>query len=273
MSVELLVTCDDCGLSEGINQAVHDLYVKHHVTVASVMTNFPAAQHAFELFQPLRGLEIGVHLNLSDGFPLTELPTSSELIRSDGHFRDRLLLYAQSFFPSSTLRASIRNELIAQIEVCRRAGFEPAHLTTHTHFHVIPALREIVFELADTYNVNWVRAIRYRATILPFNPILTPDPLPDAPASYGVPDYTIPIKYWLETPPEQLLQTLSEVTGRVEMVVHPSYTPDPTFPSEVRYLPEERHREQRYLEQVMTALKAQPDLPIQLVNGHNSATA
>jgi len=44
----LIVTADDCGLSEGINQATYDLHKRGYISAASVMTNFPGYRRALE---------------------------------------------------------------------------------------------------------------------------------------------------------------------------------------------------------------------------------
>ena len=46
----LIVTADDCGMSEGINQATYDLHKRGYISAASVMTNFPGYRHALERF-------------------------------------------------------------------------------------------------------------------------------------------------------------------------------------------------------------------------------
>src|SRR5437762_4661691 len=79
----LIVTSDDCGLSPGINLATLDLHAQGIVSSASVMTNFPSTQHALELFRAYPSLSVGVHLNLSEGAPLTH---SASLTGRDGRF-------------------------------------------------------------------------------------------------------------------------------------------------------------------------------------------
>src|SRR5438105_9777241 len=93
------VTSDDCGLSVGINLATLDLHVRGIVSSASVMTNFPSTAHALELFRPYPSLRLGVHLNLSDGVPLSALSSPSALTRADGRFRPLLSLLTRSLRP------------------------------------------------------------------------------------------------------------------------------------------------------------------------------
>ena len=113
---KLIVTCDDCGLSEGINLATVDLYEQGFVTAATVMTNFPAAQHALELFARYPLLDVGVHLNLTDGFPLTGIGASSELTHRNGNFKPKSILFMNALISRQTFLDLVEVELTEQIE-------------------------------------------------------------------------------------------------------------------------------------------------------------
>ncbi|GEM_PF-559827 len=257
MAIQLLITCDDCGLSEGINLTAARLHEQGLVTCASLMTNFPAVAHALKLFRLYPTLELGVHLNLSDGIPLTPLGANSELTRADGQFRDRYVLFAKGVFPSEAMMEQIRTELRAQIAVLVDVGIRPAHLTTHCHFHVLPALRDLVYELAEEYGVTWVRSYSYRATSIPFNPLIDKESREPSPHAFVVPDYLVTLRHWLDRPPDALLNELLSLNGTVEIVLHGGIMNDETFPADVRYTPQERYYETMYLEKVYRLIQTQ----------------
>lgn len=249
MTRHLIITADDCGLSEGINHCAARLYEKGMISAVSIMTNFPATQHALTLLSQYPGLEAGVHLNLSDGFPLTDLPASSDLTRYQGDFRDRLLLFAQLVLPSDELLQMIHDELAAQIQVMVDAGIQPMHLTTHCHFHSMPAIRDVVYDLAETYGVRWVRNSDYRGASLPFNPLLTLDPADSSGHGFEIPDFLVSLKQWMRSPAPEMVAEIERLNGITEIIVHPDFEHDPAYPRQVRYTPAERHQEVQYLEQ------------------------
>lgn len=262
MSIQLIITGDDCGLSDGINHATLRLYKRGMLSSASLMTNFPAAHHAITLFQQHPELEMGVHLNLSDGLPLTQLAADGDLTRSDGRFHDRYLLWAKALFPSTALLELIEAELRAQIDVLVKAGIQPAHLTSHCHFHAIPAIREIVYRLAAEYGVLWVRSTDYRATSIPNNWLLQKQSrsAPDLP--FVVPDYLVTLRHWLEKPAADLLDEIHSLNGIVELIVHPGDYHDLSFPAGVRYTPAERQQEMVYLEEFCELLERQTEIEV-----------
>jgi predicted glycoside hydrolase/deacetylase ChbG (UPF0249 family) len=244
---QLIITVDDCGVSEGINTATVDLYNGGYITTASVMSNYPAYKHAFELFQAHPNLEIGAHLVLTNGYPVTDdIPDHSPIISKDNTFRNKFHLFSRSFFPSDETIIWIRHELDAQLRRFADAGIQPQHITTHHHFHTIPALRKIIYELAVQYRVKWVRAHDFRATITPYNLIFSEQRLVgDLP--FEIPTYLSPLKSWMGRSPSEYATKLMEFDGVVEILTHPSIEVDDTFPANIDYGSLERYQEQVYL--------------------------
>src|SRR5215218_9462329 len=114
----------------------------------------------------------------------------------------------------------MRTELRAQIEVLCQAGIRPAHLTTHCHFHVLPALRELVYDLAEEYRVTWVRSYSHKATSTPFNLLLDKATQERKKGAFVVPNYLVTLRHWLDRSPDTLLTELRSLNGTVEIVVH-----------------------------------------------------
>jgi predicted glycoside hydrolase/deacetylase ChbG (UPF0249 family) len=248
----LIVTADDCGLSEGINLATLDLFHKGIVTDASLMTNFAAAQHAISLFGAYPGLKLGVHLNLTDGMALQDR-NSSSLTLPGGRFRSKLNLIARSLAARPAFLALAESELAAQIEVFEKAGLQPNHLSTHIQFHLFPALRNMVFRLAVRYRVAWVRPNRLQDSVIPLNPFWRRQPhlsRRDTLEQTQRPDYLVVLRYWIDHEPEELAQIIKGLPGTVELVVHPCLAEDDSFPDHLRYPPRERSKEMPFLERL-----------------------
>ena len=271
---KLIVTCDDCGLSEGINLATAQLYEKGIVTAATVMTNFPAASEALKLLSRYPGLDIGVHLNLTDGFPLTEIGEASDLTQDDGSFRARPTLFTQALVARRSFLELAEAELSGQIGFFIDRGVQPRHLTTHLHFHWFPSLRKIVYGLARKYGVQWVRNNELRRAIVPFNWFLpdheeplTPGVLGDIPS----PDYLIALQYWIKFgTPAKLLEKLLTLEGTIELVVHPCLPQDATFPQEIKYSPQERYDELQYLIQFAELMETEAPGIFQISAGYQT---
>ncbi len=254
---QLIITADDCGLSEGINQAAYDLYQRGLLTTATMMMNFSAIDHALRLFRQAPRLNLGVHLNLTDGYPLTDIPPQAGLTQADGRFQPRTVLFTRSVFPSDIWLQAAEAEMNAQVEsFIQHMGYPPQHLTTHMHFHILPALRYIVLDLADHYAIQWVRAFETTSTVIPYNffvqqpaELFRPDNLKITP------DYIASVQAWMNFQPDQLVKTMMGLNGLIELVVHPSLDEDTTYPAEMAYKPLARAKEMAFLLQLAEAMQ------------------
>lgn len=264
--LNLTITADDCGLSRGIDQSVIDLHQSSMVSAASIMANFPQAQAAFEAYSACPTLELGAHLTLTDGKPLTRAAKRSGLVKHNGYFHDRFFLFSMSLFPSEKMLGIVREELSAQLDVFVEAGLRASHITTHHHFHTIPAMRKIVHELAKQYEVSWVRNSDFRLSLVPFNPIFS-NKLVTVQQAPTTTDYLTPIKVWLDYSPQALLNAVLKLDGWLELIVHPCIFSDPSYPSDVIYSPAERYREAEYLRRFFDILQPHLGREVQLVEG------
>ena len=153
----LIVNADDLGWTEGINRGI--LKAFHHgiVTSTSVLANGAAFAAGIKAAESAPGLGVGVHLNLSNGSPVTVRESVTSLLKPDGQF---------SGGPESLLLKRARGGLVlreveaewdAQIQKVRDAGIEPTHVDGHKHVHMLPGLFEIALRLAKKHGIGAIR--------------------------------------------------------------------------------------------------------------------
>jgi len=152
----LIVSADDFGLTEGINEGIIKSFNEGIVTSASLMVNTPAFKHAVDLARRHPDLAIGVHLNLLKGRPLQPAGEVRSLVNTNGifytlpQFIPRLLLGRIDF-------AEVERELRSQIEMICATGLKATHLDSHRHFHIYPSILRLVIRLAREYEINRIR--------------------------------------------------------------------------------------------------------------------
>ena len=252
---KLIITADDCGLSEAINQTVADLHERGYISAASVMPNFPAHRHALDIFSRQPDLDLGAHLTLTDGRPVSEEgPLHSHLLKDDRDFRNKFSLYMRSHFFNRDTVNWLREELDAQMRRFTEVGIRPRHISTHHHFHSIKPLRRIVHELAARYGVDWVRGHDFRANVSPHNPFHRPQRRRDQDSFY-MPDHLAAIQGWMSQPVDEFCRRVAGLDGLVEIVVHPAPARDPGFPAAMAYGPAPRHAETLFLMQAVDRLR------------------
>lgn len=152
----LIISADDFGLTEGINEGIIRCAREGIVTSTSVMANMPAFEPAVALAGQCPNLATGVHLNLVKGNPLQPMDDIRSLVDSQGAF------YTLPRFTLKMLARQINiteaeKELRLQIEKALSAGLKITHLDSHRHFHVYPPLLQMVIKLAKDYKIDKIR--------------------------------------------------------------------------------------------------------------------
>ncbi len=84
MARNLIVNADDLGWTAGVNRGIAEAHRNGIVTSASLLANGEEFAEAVELARKTRGLGVGVHLNLSDGPPITARETVPSLLNNEG---------------------------------------------------------------------------------------------------------------------------------------------------------------------------------------------
>jgi hopanoid biosynthesis associated protein HpnK len=154
---QLIVNADDFGLTEQVSKGILDVHREGIVTSTTLMANGGAFDAAVTLARRSPRLSVGVHLNLTQGTPVS--PPSKIPTLVDG--RGRLHLSPSRLWGAITRRqvdlSDIETELRAQISKTRRAGIVPTHLDGHKHVHVLPGVSQIVIRLAKEFDIRYVR--------------------------------------------------------------------------------------------------------------------
>lgn len=142
----LIVNADDLGRAPGINAGIARAHRDGIVTAATLMVNAPASMAAGRLAGLLPSLDVGVHLALTYGRPVTDAAQIPSLVETDGAFPTRPTAFL------GTGRAAAEEALVeyrAQYERARRLiGRPPSHLDSHHWLHDEPALEWAMTELA-----------------------------------------------------------------------------------------------------------------------------
>ncbi len=157
MDRRIIINADDFGLCEGVNQAVAQAHSDGVLTSATIMANMPAAVEAVKIAKEMPTLGVGVHLNLTEGPPVSKDPCINRLLDADGQFACSPIKLSLLSLAGHMVREAIRAELAAQIQWVIDHGLKPTHLDSHKHIHAFPALFSIVCQLAGRFGIPAVR--------------------------------------------------------------------------------------------------------------------
>jgi len=155
-----IVNADDLGFSEGTTAGILKAHREGIVTSATIVANMPASEAAARHLAEAPELGVGVHLNVSQGRPLSK--SGQALADEDGLMRHTGagILLACTLRP--WLLRAVGDEFDAQIRWALDHGIRPTHLDSHRHSHGFPLIFPRVAGLAKRYGIRFARWYRER---------------------------------------------------------------------------------------------------------------
>ena len=153
----LIVTADDFGLHEAVNEAVERGYRDGVLRAASLMVAAPATADAVARARRLPGLAVGLHLVLADGnaaLPPSQIP---DLVDGEARFGSNMVADGVRFFFLPRVRRQLAAEIRAQFEAFAATGLPLDHVNAHKHFHLHPTVLSLVLSIGRDYGLRAVR--------------------------------------------------------------------------------------------------------------------
>lgn len=157
MQRHLIVTADDFGLHEAINEAVEQASGAGILTAASLMVAAPAAGDAVRRARRLPNLRIGLHLVLADGLAALPHQQIPDLTDAAGHMDGRMFLRGVRYFARTRVRTQLEAEIRAQFAAFARTGLSLDHVNVHKHFHLHPTILSMLLRVGREYGARAVR--------------------------------------------------------------------------------------------------------------------
>ncbi len=161
----LIITADDFGLHEAVNQAVEHAVRDGVLTTTSLMVGAPAAADAVRRARELPDLSVGLHLVLADGWSVLPPRSIPALVDSRGRFGNSMVRDGVRFFALPAVRRQLEAEIRAQFQAFADTGLPLDHVNAHKHFHLHPTLLEMLLRIGAEFGVPAVRLPREPAWV------------------------------------------------------------------------------------------------------------
>ncbi len=156
----IIINADDYGKDEMTNRAICEAFGRGYITSTTLMANMEGAGDAYRLACE-NGFEdrVGIHLNITQGMPLTEGIRNNPLICApDGSFN-------AAFYHNTKYRLymdeqsvdQIREEFDAQISRFLELGFRTMHIDSHHHVHTNYPVYRALKKLGGKYGFGYIR--------------------------------------------------------------------------------------------------------------------
>jgi predicted glycoside hydrolase/deacetylase ChbG (UPF0249 family) len=155
----LVVTADDLGLSPGVTRGVLEAHRGGVVRSASLLVTFPGAEEAAALARDEPELEVGLHLDLVGGRPISDPVAVRSLVDAEGRFH-RLGEFTRRLLSGRVRASELATEIRAQVRRARGLGTPALAWDSHRHVHLMPPVARVVGALARQEGARWVRRAR-----------------------------------------------------------------------------------------------------------------
>jgi len=226
--MSLVVTADDLGLSAGVTKGVLESHRRGIVRSASLIVTADSSAEAAALARMEGDLEVGLHIDLVGGWPVSDPAAVRSLVDDEGRFLG-LGELAKRLFSGRVRAREVAAELRAQAALARSWGILPLAWDSHRHVHLMPPVARVVGRIAREEGVRWIRRARSpRAWAGPKETSLRVATFASALAFRGIPGNRWYVDMTSQRPRLDAagVALLATYRGVGEIAAHPGYVDD-----------------------------------------------
>jgi predicted glycoside hydrolase/deacetylase ChbG (UPF0249 family) len=156
--VQVIINADDIGMTPGVTRGIVESMLNGIVTSSTFMASMPDAENGAEQVAA-HGLNVGVHLNLTNGRPLMPAEAVPSIVTKGGEFLSNGELHAR-FREGKASLEEIELECNRQVERTIELGIRPTHVDTHHHMHSWFPLAKVIKRVAARHGIRKIRTLR-----------------------------------------------------------------------------------------------------------------
>ena len=222
----MIVTADDVGLSPAVTRGALRAARDGIVRSVSVIVNLPESGDAAEAGRSVPGLELGLHLNVLVGAPVSDPASVASLLDLQGRFVG-LGTLARRLALGSVQPTELAREVRAQVGRARALGIPALAWDSHRHVHLFPPAARVIAPLARELGARYVRraalpSVRVGRLVAKRMVLAL---LTRASASryrgVGGNDWYVDLSMWSPTPDAAAIAGLAVLEGSGEFGCHP----------------------------------------------------
>ena len=149
--VEYIIHADDFGKDDGVNHAIDLVISRGLCDETSLIVNMPCSDAAVQLARTGDYADrVGIHVNLTEGFPLTQkIRSCPRFCGNDGSFNRVFHLSSRTrFFLNRTEQTAVSEELAAQLDRFVAYGGLRMRIDSHHHVHTDWSIYQLLKPLA-----------------------------------------------------------------------------------------------------------------------------
>ena len=176
---QIALHADDLGMNPAVTDGIVQGFERGLLTSTSLLSNAPDAARALDCLQqlelchlqgsltsmarrerlqdPAQPFDLGIHLNLTQGRPLTGSRYPAELLDASGYFPGIFCLFRRLRQSGESVAAAIEEELTCQVQFMLDRGHRPSHINGHQYIEMLPVMGHVVESLLEKFHIPFVR--------------------------------------------------------------------------------------------------------------------
>jgi len=153
----VIISADDFGLSEAVNEAVEQAHRDGILEAASLMVAAPAAADAVRRAGALPDLRVGLHLVVTEGPAMLPPAEIAGLVDADGQFPSSQFRLGLRYAFLPHIRRQLAAEIRAQFAAFAATGLSLDHANAHKHMHLHPTVGRLMLDIGRDFGLPAIR--------------------------------------------------------------------------------------------------------------------
>lgn len=155
---KVIINADDFGLNQSCTEAICEAFNKKLITDTTLVANGEAFDYAVkEINKKALNGKVGIHMNLTEGVPLTEAIKECPEFVTNGVFHGKILRFKPL---NKCVRKKVYNEMVAQVEKIEKEGITISHADSHHHIHTAIFIAPIFMKVCKEKGIEKIRIHR-----------------------------------------------------------------------------------------------------------------
>ncbi|MCM8790590.1 MAG: ChbG/HpnK family deacetylase [Candidatus Omnitrophica bacterium] len=224
-----IISADDFGLHESINESIEIGYCKGVITNASLVACGDSFDHAVKIAARNRGLGVGIHLTLVGERPLADPKKIKTIVGKDGMlFRSHMELFSKicaGLIDMEHIAIECEEQLTRVVE----SGILPTHVDSHQHIHALRPVFKAIKPVLNKFGITRIRGLNIPWFDFSFEDlkkvafsVFVMASCPFRKSGFRTPDFLVGFFKSGKIGPEYLIRVIEKIKpGITEINVHP----------------------------------------------------
>jgi predicted glycoside hydrolase/deacetylase ChbG (UPF0249 family) len=156
MCKKIIINADDFGINNSITDSIVYTCENGIVSSTTIMSNMEGFIYAINKAKDCKKLKIGIHYNLTEGKPISQMSNVHCLVDEDGFFKNNMV-QRKNLIYGKEVKRQVKIELESQLTKLLDYGIVPTHYDSHHHITGLPVAFLASKELAAKYKIKKAR--------------------------------------------------------------------------------------------------------------------